>query len=59
MRVEAMSRRVRPRLQAMATGPSLPSAGARVMRVPGASARCELRIRTGTSRRTAGRMVLG
>ena len=37
MRVEAMSIRVRPRLQAMAAGPPSPASTVRVMRVPGAS----------------------
>ncbi len=59
MRVEAMSTRVRPRLQAIAAGPPSPLSTERVTRVPGASGRCEFRMRTGMSRATAGRMVLG
>ena len=59
MRVEAMSIRVRPRLQAIAAGPPSPPSTVRVISVPGASGRCEFRMRTGMPRRTAGRIVLG
>ena len=57
MRVEAMSIRVRPRLQAIAAGPPSPASTVRVMRVPGASGRWEFRMRTGMPRPTAGRIV--
>ena len=59
MRVEAMSIRVRPRLQAIAAGPPSPASTVRVMRVPGASGRWELRMRTGMPSPTAGRIVAG
>jgi hypothetical protein len=59
MRVEAMSIRVSPRLQAIAAGPPSPPLTERETSVPGASGRWEFRIRTGIPRVTAGRMVLG
>jgi hypothetical protein len=59
IRVEAMSMRVTPRLQAMAVRPCTLPAAACVMRDPARCGALEFRIRTGMPDDTAGRMVLG